>query len=331
MSEAAVLPEVFARLQANPTAFDPLTALRVAQAEAERRGLPLDIRAAAENRLAPGPVSAVTVEEDAIVVIAPLIGLTGALSPLPPPYTEMAAREKRGNSGAFSAFIDLFTHELTRLFAAASAKYNFADLLQWARPEKNRVLQAVRALIGFGTEGLEDHAPLPEDATLRYAGLFAQRTRTAIGLERLAQTQLGLPVKIEQFRPHWYALPAEEQTQLDGTVRLADAPVAGANILDRSGQCRLVIGPLRYADFLSLEVGQPRLTDLARLVRLYLGPVMSFDMQIILDRRDIPMTQLGGDGPPARLGWNTWAKAEAATHDSEEAVIDGERALEMAA
>lgn len=322
---------VFDRLQADPTAFAPLTALRIAEAEAERRGVALEIRSAPENRLAQGPVTAVSVTSDAVVVVAPLIGLTGALSPLPPPYTEMAAIEERGKSRAFSAFLDLFTHQLTQLFARASAKYNFADLLQWVQPDQNRILIGLRSLVGLGTPGMQELAPLAEDGTLRFAGLLAQQTRTAQGLERLAQTQLGLPVRVEQFRPQWVPLPPEEQTRLDGSVRMTQTPVAGANILDRAGQCRLVIGPLRYGDFLSLEVGQPRLTDLARLVRMYLGPVIAFDMQIILDKRDIPVTQLGGDGPPARLGWNTWARVEPADTDSDQAVIDGERALEMAA
>ncbi len=311
-----------ARLCDDPSAFDPVTALRIAQRAAAERGLPLVLRSGTGSALAPAAVAAAAVTESAVEVDAPLISLIGPLSPLPMAYTELAALDRRRRAGGLAAFLDIFSARMTLLFAAAAHKYNLPALLQWAEPARNTLVQAMRALIGFGTPGMAERMPTEGDTTLRYAGLYAQRTRSAMGLQALAQAELALSVRIQQFTLRWRELADSEKTRMDGTARLGVDATAGFFVPDRAGQCRIVIGPVRYADFLSLEKGQPRLERLRRLVRLYLGPVLGFDMQIVLDRRDIPAARLGG-GEGARLGWNAWARSEPAPQDSGEAVIDG--------
>ncbi|ABD55948.1 type VI secretion system baseplate subunit TssG [Jannaschia sp. CCS1] len=323
---------LFDQLEAAPDRFDPLTALRLAQAEAARRDLPLDIRSVPTGALAPTAIARVTADDTAIRVEAAFAGLTGPLSPLPPAWTELAAVDRRRRAGGLSAFLDLFSGRLTDFFARAAAKYDLPVLLQWTPPAANRMLTALRALVGTATPGLPTRAPLATDseavgdALLSHAGLLAQRTRTATGLRAMACSQLGLPVEVIQFHRRWRPVPVSEQTRLDGSRALGRDASAGAWLPDCAGQIRLVVGPVRYADFLSLELGEPRLRDFARLMRFTLGPVLEFDIQIVLDHRDIPQTQLGGDGPPARLGWNGWASSGPATRDSDEAVIDGRRA-----
>jgi type VI secretion system protein ImpH len=312
---------LFNLLSKRPDTFDPATALRVAEAEAERLALPILVRGVPSGVLEPLAVARVTATDAAVEAEAHLIGMTGPLSPLPPAYTEIAARDNRRRAGGLSAFLDLFSDRLTWLFVAATEKYNLPARLRWSRSGENTILTALRALIGFATPGMAEHAPLPGDTTLRYAGLFAQRTRNAEGLCALAATELRLPVKVQQFHLRWRNVPLGEQSRMDGKVRLGETAMAGSHIPDRAGQCRLVIGPVRYADFLSLERGQPRLERLRRLVRLYIGPVLDYDINIILDRRDIPETQLGGGASEVRLGWNAWARSEPAIRDSDEAVI----------
>lgn len=312
---------LFDRLKRNPGAFEPATALRIAESEAGSRGKPVLVRAAPSSVLEPLAVSEVRETEAAIVVESHLMGLTGPLSPLPPAYTEIAARDRRRRAGGFSAFLDLFSDRLTWLFVAAAEKYSLASRLRWHSREANTILTALRALIGFATPEIEAQAPIPHDGTLRYAGLLAQRTRSAAGLRAMVAAELGLPVHVQQFHLRWREVPEREQTRMTGASRLGIDTMAGSRVPDRAGQCRIVIGPVRYGDFLSLEQGQPRMERLRKLVRLYVGPVLGADIQIVLDRRDIPQTRLDRSGPPARLGWNVWARSEPAAHDSWEAVI----------
>lgn len=320
------MSNLFAQFEAAPHTFEPLTALRLAQAEAARRGIPCDIAAMPTGALAPTAIASVTSSDAAIRVEAAFAGLTGPLSPLPPAWTELAAVDRRRRAGGLPAFLDLFSGRLTTFFVRAAAKYDLPVLLQWTPRRANRVLTALQALIGITPSETTDTL-LPNDSILSHAGLLAQRTRTAVGLRAMACDHLGLPVEVAQFHRRWRPVPASEQTQLDGSRALGRDASAGAWLPDCAGQVRLIVGPVRYADFLSLEVGQPRLRDFARLMRFAIGPVLEFDIQIVLDSRDVPQTQLGGDGPPARLGWNGWAIGGSAARNSDEAVIDGRRAL----
>ncbi|MEJ6395845.1 type VI secretion system baseplate subunit TssG [Gymnodinialimonas sp. 2305UL16-5] len=316
----------FDALCAAPHRFEALTALRLAEAEARTRGLSLEVIALPKGTLAPTAIGAITVTDRSIRVESAFAGLVGPLSPLPPAWTEMAAIDRRRRAGGLAAFLDLFSGRLAVLFARAAAKYDLPVLLQWAPRRANRVLGALNALIGLHSPTLDEQMPLPGDATLAHAGLLANRTRSAVALQAMAQAHLGLPVRVDQFHRRWRPVPETEQTRLDGSRALGRDASAGAWIPDRAGQVRLVVGPVRYPDFLSLELGQPRLRDFARLMRFAIGPVLDFDIQIVLDRRDIPITQIGGDGPPARLGWNSWARDQDAERDADEAVIDGRRA-----
>lgn len=314
-------PSLFERLQRDPGAFEPMTALRIAESEAHRRGMPILLRAAPSSVLEPLAVSRVETTAAGIEVETHLMGLAGPLSPLPPAYTELAARDRRRRAGGLSAFLDLFSDRLTWLFVEAAEKYSLAARLRWDGAQGNTILIALRALIGFATPGIETRTPLPGDCTLRYAGLLAQRTRNAEGLRALVAAELALPVRVEQFRLRWRAVPEAEQTRMTGNPRLGADTMAGSHAPDRAGQCRIVIGPIRYSDFTSLEQGRPRLERLQRLVRLYVGPVLDYDIQIVLDRRDVPETRLDAASPAARLGWNSWARCEPALRDSDDAVI----------
>ncbi|QBF32477.1 type VI secretion system baseplate subunit TssG [Thalassococcus sp. S3] len=323
MKDAAPGPNLFDTLERDPHRFEALTALRLAAAEAERRGVPLDIKSAPSTALASSAIRAVNVRADRIEVDCALTGLVGPLSPLPPAYTELAAADTRRRAGGLSGFLEIFSDRMARLFEAAAAKYSLPALLQWQRDDRNRILTALNGLIGAAPPGLQKALPLPAQATLRHAGLLSQRTRSAVGLRTLVEAELGLPVRVVQFQHRWRMLDEEDQTQLDGSRVLGVDSVAGGAVPNRSGQVRLIIGPVRYADFLTLEAGQPRLIECAKLVQFYLGPVIEFDLQIVLDKRDVPETQLGGSGPAVRLGWNAWARTEPAARDSDEAIIDG--------
>lgn len=310
----------FEKLCAAPHRYDAATALRIAQAEASARGVPVMVSGQPATGLHAHPVTQVAAFEDRVEICASMFNLVGPLSPLPLSYTETAARQHHRRARGITAFYDLFSHRLTWLFVRASERYNLAALLQWERPAHNAILQALRALIGFGSQEANQQAPLPHDQTLRFAGLLAQRTRNATGLEAMLCAQLQLPVKVAQFHHTWRPVPESEQSRANGLACLGKTAMAGSRVPSRAEQIRVVIGPVRYVDFVSLREGSPRMEQVQGLVRLYVGPVLDFDIQLILDRRDIPQTQLTQDAP-ASLGWNTWLAARERQHHSGAAIL----------
>ena len=96
---------------------------------------------------------------------------------------------------------------------------------------------------------------------------------------------------------------------------------AGTAIHDFGGSFRVVIGPVDYEDYRSLSPDSSNIDALFAVTRLYVGPTLDFDIQVVLKKEHIPFCRLGEDGDPPRLGWNSWARVAAADRDSGDAVI----------
>jgi type VI secretion system protein ImpH len=96
--------------------------------------------------------------------------------------------------------------------------------------------------------------------------------------------------------------------------------VCGDRVWDVQSAFRLRIGPLTYQQFVRFMPDGDELARLAHLTRLYVGPAMSFDVQLTLRKEDVPDLSLGDGEAAPRLGWNTWVKSEPFRRDADEAV-----------
>ncbi|MGK6316967.1 type VI secretion system baseplate subunit TssG [Neorhizobium sp. DT-125] len=308
-------------LERDPGRFDPVTAFRVAQASAgEELGI------AAHRSVSPAPlaVSDFKRKDGRAVVRSALASLIGPTGSMPPVYNEFILREERNRSQALASFFDLFGARMAELFADACEKYRIARRLRWGGERKNNAfITTLFALAGFGTKRLTERSGVDEDLILRFSGFFAARNRNAVNLRAMLTEFTGLPIEIELFRGRWLTIPVEERSRMGQPqgVQLGVNATAGAAIRDFSGGFRIVIGPLDYADYLSLAPGGRNITELFALTRLYVGSALDFDIQVILKKEDIPFCQLGQAGDPPRLGWNSWACVAPAAKDSGDAVI----------
>ncbi|OIS91662.1 type VI secretion system baseplate subunit TssG [Brucella cytisi] len=308
--------ELIDLLEREPNRFDPVTALRVAQYSGEET----QIQSHVGVSLGVFPVDNVTREQDTVRLRTTLAAISGPTGTLPPAYNEIAIKERRNRSHAFSAFIDLFNARLATLFADASEKYRFARLLRWRGSGKNAFITAILSLAGFGTARLVEESRVDQDVLLRYSGFFASRVRNGANLQALLADFSGLPIRIEQFRQRWLAVSTQEQTRPGkANCRLGVDSMAGSAILDRSSSFRVVIGPVGYDDYLSLRPDSRRIRELYAVTRLYAGDALTFDFQVILRKEDIPCSQLGNG--TVRLGWNSWARIAPADRDSADAII----------
>ena len=62
--------------------------------------------------------------------------------------------------------------------------------------------------------------------------------------------------------------------------------------------------------------------ELAELIRLYCGPSIMFDIQLVLKKEHVPPTRLDSRSPVGRLGWDSWALGGGAGADSRDTVFD---------
>jgi type VI secretion system protein ImpH len=284
-------------------------------------------------------------------------GLYGPSGALPTHYTQLLLdleRDVRGEERwALRAWLDLFNHRLTSLFYRAWEKYRVELPYERGaafRKEPDSFTQALFSLIGVGhptqrnrlaiyhiRDQQRDEEPeqaaclakIDDFALLYYGGLLAHHPRNQISLQRILQDYFGLQVSVLQFHGQWLAISREGQTQLGTTGTLGADAVAGSHIWERQGKFRVRLGPLAWQSFqeylpdLSPTPNQKTIFLAMHLIRFYAGPQFDFDVQLVLDRRTVPASQLDGSSPVGlRLGWNTWIINTLPPHDLDDAVFE---------
>ncbi|NLS00938.1 type VI secretion system baseplate subunit TssG [Rhizobium sp. P38BS-XIX] len=308
-------------LESDPGRFEPTTAFRVAQ---ETVGDHLSVSSPIGVSPAPLAVNDFKRKGKGASLRASLAGLLGPLGAMPPSYNELVMREERNRAYGLASFFDIFTARLTELFVDASEKYRLARRLRWDRSRAgNAFITTLFSLAGFGTARLREKVRPDNELVLRFSGFFSARTRNAVNLEAMLREFTGLPVAIELFKGRWLSIPIQERScmgQPQG-VQLGVNATAGTAIHDFGGSFRVVLGPVDYDEYRDLSPGGANIDALFSLIRLYVGPTLDFDIQVMLKKEHIPFCKLGEDGDPPRLGWNSWARVAAADRDSGDAVI----------
>jgi type VI secretion system protein ImpH len=293
------------------------------------------------------------------VMTVAFMGLTGPSGVLPRHYTELLLRLEHEGKGpeknALGAWLDLFNHRLISLFFRAWEKYRFYvpyERGEYILPEPDTFTHSLFSLVGLGHKPLRNRlcvsfqreadgqkrerilAKVDDFSLLYYSGFLAHRPRCAVALEALLQDYFQLPVEVRQFQGQWLQLDPDNQSRLgpgDSNNQLGVNLVAGDRVWDVQNKIRLRVGPLRFAEFSgflpdrSPVPGRKTFFLLCHLVRLYIGPELDFDVQLVLKAEDVPACQLAGaSGGGPQLGWNTWLFNAPCRHDAEDAVFEGE-------
>ena len=265
------------------------------------------------------------------------MGLTGPMGVLPQHYTELLLRDVRNRSVALRDFLDLFNHRAVSLFVRAWEKYRLASAYErYGAGGHDPISRSLYSLVGFSTPHLlgrlatdpTNQPRIADEALLHYAGHLAHWPRSASALQAMLSDYFDRPVRVDQFQGRWLNLADDERSVMptedhpDGRFcALGVDAVCGDRIWDVQSGFRLRIGPLTYAQFVRFMPDGDELAQLAHLTRLYVGPAMSFDVQLTLRKEDVPTLSLAGSGEAApRLGWNTWVKHDAFRRDADDAV-----------
>lgn len=200
------------------------------------------------------------------------------------------------------------------------------DSLQWNQSGSSR--RTTHAVLGTRYTVL---AKIDDLALLYYAGFFAQRPRNAVNLRLMLADYFRIPVEVQQFRGGWLAIPPDRQSQLGTLGTLGVDAVAGDRVWDVTARFRVRLGPIDYATFEDLLPDRSPVVErktfflVAQLVRLFVGPELEFDLQLVLNRLDVPAAHLderAGAGP--RLGWNVWLISDTPEQHADDPIFEGE-------
>ena len=293
-------------------------------------------------------------------MIVTFMGMTGASGVLPRHYTEIIMRLDREVKGAeryaLRDWLDLFSHRFISLFFQAWEKYRFFvayERGEFGLREQDTFTRGMMSFVGMGTSGMRDRlrvavregdelgmqketvlARIDDLSILWFSGFFAHRPRSAVSLEAMLAAFVRMPVKVKQFQGQWLRLDPFNQSVIglgNGNNSLGRNVIVGDRIWDVQGKVRIQLGPMNYDQFLEhLPDRSPRperkaLFLLAQLVRLYVGPEVDVEFQLILMAKEVPACKVGrGVGIGARLGWNTWSHRKPLPKDADDPVFQAE-------
>ncbi|HEY1755879.1 MAG TPA: type VI secretion system baseplate subunit TssG [Bryobacteraceae bacterium] len=335
MREAAI--PLDQRLFESPFEFDFFQAVRLLHLTLdERTGVgrlakpdeePVRFKVRQSLEFPPSSIHSLSAETDPPRMTVAFFGLTGVQGVLPHHYTEHILARATTKDFAMAEFLDLFNHRIISLFYRAWEKHRLPVRFQLAfvKGELDEFTQYLFDWIGLGTAGLRGRMAVRDQALLRYAGLLGQRPSCASALRGILRDYFGVEVEIEEFAGAWYSLAEEDQSNLDEESlknRLGEGALAGDAVWDQQARFRIRLGPLKLVEFLAFLPDGDAIGELQDLVRFYVGPVLRFDVQLVLKADEVPFSQLGDEsraGP--RLGWCGWAKTEEFQNDAGDAVF----------
>jgi type VI secretion system protein ImpH len=247
-------------------------------------------------------------------------GLFGPNGPLPLHLTEYARdRWRNSDDPTFARFADIFHHRLLSLFYRVWARSQPTS--QFDRPESDRFALYVGALFGLGTPELQARDAMPDLAKLHFAGLLACQTRHAGGLQAILAGFFAIRVEVQEFVGHWMELPENCRCRLgdasNGT--LGHSATIGARVWDCQFKFRICLGPMDYAEFERLLPGGDSMRRLTAIVANYAGPELLWDVNLILNKDQVPAVRLGQAGC---LGWTTWLANCPFAQDADDLVLN---------
>lgn len=244
-------------------------------------------------------------DEPAEMVVS-ILGLAGVQGPLPSDVTQTLLDRSFQKDHAFRDFLDLFNHRLLSLLYRARKKHRPA--LDHRPPDQGRLARCLFALMGLGFPELRERTAAPDRMLLPYVGLLLPHPRSMVGLERLLEDALGVPVEVVPFRGRWLVLEPEDRTRLGRPGRGANnalgvSAVVGGRAWDQAAAFEVRVGPVGLPELLDLlPIGRAHKL-LRALARFYVDGQLAVDVRLTCHPEEIPELRLGTSGD-TRLGWS---------------------------
>ncbi len=209
-----------------------------------------------------------------------LLGLYGVDSPLPQYFNDITSRDGDGRD-ELRAFLEMFNKRLYALCFLAWKKFN----LFAGSPGHSTIYHRYLYALSGGAQ---------QDGRFDYAGVLGSRIKSAQGLAATLEDYLGYPVATQENVPIWIEL--EDPDSLGTDLYLGDNTILGDRIMDVSSKIVITIGPIPIDAAKNLLPGHKQARQLANLVREYLDPAISYEI-------DLQVT--AGEGYHSSLGTET--------------------------
>lgn len=227
-------------------------------------------------------------------------GLLGTNGPMPLWLTEYVRERARMHGDAtLRGFLDIFHHRLVNLSYRAWASGR--PVVSHDRPEGSDYARYAASLCGLAAREQPDGTfwQIGRAAKLQFTGLLASRVRHAEGLRAVLMQDLCVDVAIKESVGQWLDVSEHDATRFvrrgvrpdTGATRQDAAAGAGVlgcgcalgrRVFDRTHRFRVVLGPVGPDDYARFAPGAPSVARLVEWVNLYAGPVLDWDVELLL-------------------------------------------------
>lgn len=253
-------------------------------------------------------------------------GLLGPNGPLPTHLTEFAHnRQHHFGDRALVDFLGVFHHRMLSLFYRAWA--DAQPTVQLDRPQQERFSVYVGALCGMGLPSQRERDSAPDNAKWFAAGRLANQRHCGDDLEGLLEGFFAVPVTVQGFVGRWMIVPEPCRWRLGESTQtgaLGRSIVVGGRSWECQETFRVRLGPLSLADYRRLLPGGRSCQRLQDLVKLAVGLELSWELNLVLDRHQVPPLRLGGD---VQLGLTTWLSSRLMERDPDDFRKDYQEAV----
>ena len=241
-------------------------------------------------------------EDGRLDLAVQFLGLLGPQGALPLALTEEAHFWHLAEDEAFARFLDIFNNRFIQLFYRAWA--DARPIAHHDRPDDDRFMGYVGALVGLGAGVPESPDTVPAIAKTGFAGLLSARVKSASRLSSFLAGLFDVEVKVVEFVPTALDLPDEDQSQIGFlNSRLGVDTVVGSSVLTFDEKVRIRITVASLADYESFLPSGPNAARLGDAIAFYLGEELDWDVELALPTHLAPAAALGRSG---RLGWTAW-------------------------
>jgi type VI secretion system protein ImpH len=230
------------------------------------------------------------------------LGLLGPQGALPLATTEEAHAWSLMRDDAFPRFLDLFNHRFLQLFYRAWA--DARPIVQHDRPDADRFITYIGAMIGVGSPPYRDLDTVPDVRKLAFAGLMSPQAKSASRLRAFIGGLFGVRVEVEQFVGTRLIIDGSERSRLGASNSAlgADA-VLGAAIYSVQDKIRIRIYTRNLLEYMRFLPTGDRCAPLADAVYFYIGDQLDWEAELALPAGDAAPIRLGAFG---QIGWTSW-------------------------
>ena len=150
--------------------------------------------------------------------------------------------------------------------------------------------------MGIGTSGLKERSQIKDRALLFYAGILALQPRSMEGLIVILEDYFRIKVKGESFCGGWLHLEENQFTQIGKSGQnqlLGDSVLLGRKVWDQQSKFKLTLGPLSLKQYYEFLPSGQAFVSLRELVNFYTRNELDFDINLKLDREEVPKLKIG--------------------------------------